>query len=103
MQRVPFARVWQNAGFSRLDGTAVVAGTPDVPAARRVQILTADPPPRHVATTFSRAAGDWSVESIGVIPGGYTAIGYDHTGVHDPVAKTRLIPTPMPPDPAEHP
>ena len=102
MLMVPYARVWQNSGFSRLSGTAMVAGTPDVAVACRVQILTADPPPRHVATAFS-VGGEWSIEGIRIIPGGYTAIGYDHTGVHDPAAKTGLIPTPMPPDPAEHP
>lgn len=106
MFKVPCVRVRQSAGFSKLSGTAVIAGTPDAPAARRVQVLTADLIPIHVATTFSdAAAGEWEVEGLADrrALGGYTAIGYDHPGVHDPVAKTRLIPTPMPPDPAEHP
>lgn len=95
-----------DTGLQRLAGTTAIAGTPDTPAAgRAVQLIRRRRDTSLVSETTSDAAGAWSFDSIqGRNPGdGYTVIAYDPTGTHDPVAKANLIPTPMPPDPAEHP
>jgi hypothetical protein len=99
-------RLRADAGVFRLAGTTAIAGTPDTPApARSVQLLRGRIDPALIRETISDASGAWSFDGIqGRDPGdGYTVIAYDHTGTHDPVAKADLIPSPMPPDPAEHP
>jgi hypothetical protein len=103
---LPAGRVSGDAGLQRLAGTTAIAGTPDIPApARAVQLLRSRRDTTLVSETISDASGAWAFDGIqGREPGdGYTVIAYDHTGTHDPVAKANLIPTPMPPDPAEHP
>jgi hypothetical protein len=98
--------VTSDAGLQRLAGTTAIAGTPDIPApARAVQLLRRRRDTTLVSETISDASGAWAFDGIqGREPGdGYTVIAYDHTGTHDPVAKANLIPSPMPPDPAEHP
>ena len=95
-----------HAGACALGGSTSTAGSPDVPVTGRVvQLLTGGVTPRCIATALSDAAGTWTFARLSHRPdgAGYTVIAYDHTGVHDPVAKANLIPTPMPPDPAEHP
>jgi hypothetical protein len=87
-------------------GTTAISGTPDTPVAgRAVQLLRRRRDTTLVSETISDATGAWSFDGIqGRAAGdGYTVIAYDHTGTHDPVAKADLIPSPMPPDPAEHP
>jgi len=91
-----------DAGGCAISGTTALAGSPDSPTSRRVQLLRSISAPVLVAETWSDAAGAWAFDGLAARPG-YTVIAYDHTGVHDPVAKANLIPTPMPPDPAEHP
>ncbi|MCK0508463.1 hypothetical protein [Aromatoleum anaerobium] len=92
-------------GLNRLRGTTSIAGSPNIPTSRRVQLLRSVNVPVLVAKTWSDAAGAWAFD--GIAPrqngAGYTVISYDHTGVHAPAAAASLIPTPTPPDPAEHP
>lgn len=96
-----------DAGCSVLTGTVTVAASPiDVPAAgARVQLLRSIAEPMLVREVWSDAAGAYAFEGLLHRPaaGAYTVIGYDSTGAYDPVAKANLVPTPMPPDPAEHP
>lgn len=99
-------RATPDRGLQALAGTVAIGGTPDTPVVGRlVQLLRARRDTKTVRTTRSETGGAWAFDGIqGRSPGdGYTVIAYDHTGTHDPVAKANLIPTPMPPDPAEHP
>lgn len=104
MLPVSVVRLSRFAGYSAIDGSTVVAGTPDAPVSRRVQVLQSTREPVLVADTWSASDGSYRIDGIAYRPpgDGYTVIAYDHTGVHDPVAKGNLVPTPMPPDPAEH-
>ena len=101
----PQVRTFFGIGNSAMHGSTLVAGTPDAPVSRRVQlwsgILLA---PRLIVTQYSDAEGLYTFTRLGrsLTSDGYTVIAYDHTGVHDPVAKTNLVPSPMPPDPTEH-
>lgn len=85
----------------RLSGTAKVAGAPDSPVRRRVQIVAAVsnahghvfPSASAVATwTWADEDGNWEVRNLDPSLK-YHAIAYDHTGVHDPVIKLNLVPT----------
>ena len=94
-----------DSGVSQLEGTTVIAGASDTPApGQRVQLLRTIMDTTAVGRTRSDEAAQWLVEGIRARRQGEgcTVIAYDHTGVHDPVAKADLIPSPMPPDPAEH-
>lgn len=94
-----------DSGLHYVSGTTKIAGAPDQAVTRRAQLLRSVRNPVLVGEVYSDAAGGWIVENIAKRPAGdgYTAIAYDHTGTYDPVAKAGLVPTPMPPDPAEHP
>lgn len=92
-------------GHNSLSGSTAIAGDPDTSApGRSVQLLRSVRLPHFIAGVVSDTAGQYAFEHIRHRPAsdGYTVIAYDHTGVYDPVAKTNLVPSPMPPDPAEH-
>lgn len=83
-----------------LYGTAAIAGAPDAPVRRRVQIIAAGENAhghvfpligQAVTWTWSDAAGNWSVANLDPALQ-YHVIAYDHTGVHDPVIKLNLTP-----------
>lgn len=82
-----------------LTGTTAIAGNPDIPVRRVVQLfrrgLTQDWMSHSsiVASQLSDAAGAWRFDGLDATQL-YHAIAYDHTGVHDPVVKLNLIPTP---------
>lgn len=102
MRAIGYARARPFGGASYLTGTTVVAGAPDSPAPlRRIHVLTTDVWPRLVRAPVSDAGGAWLIEAI-TARWQYTVVAYDDAGVHDPVAKANLVPTPMAPDPAEH-
>ena len=98
------ARFW--GGVNALIGSTAIASNPDAPApGRLVQLLGEVIQPRLLTWRESDVAGQYAFERLRSRTGldGYTVIAYDHTGVHDPVAKANLIPPPKPPAPAEHP
>ena len=83
----------------RLYGTAAIAGDPDTPVRRRVQLFTSAnahgqvfPATQYVDWQWSAADGSWSFSDLDPSRR-YHAIAYDHTGVHDPVLKLNLVPT----------
>ena len=83
----------------RLYGTTAVAGNPDAPVARVVQIAHAPnaagtlfPGAQLVGAVLSNASGAWSLSDLDPTLR-YHAIAYDHTGVHDPVIKMNLVPS----------
>lgn len=83
----------------RLSGTTAIAGAPQVPTARLVQLFEREfstqmffRASKIVAEVISDAAGVWSVEQLDQTKR-YAAIAYDHTGQYDPVIKINLIPT----------
>lgn len=91
------------AGFSYVHGTTLTTGAPDTPApASRVSLYKDGISLSLVRFGVSSEAGEYSLTSLPASRT-YTVIAYDPAGVHDPVAKANLIPSPMPPDPAEHP
>lgn len=93
------------SGLHRLSGTTSIAGSPDVlVAARPVRLLSGWLDTRTLMQTISNAGGAWHFDAIaGRVPGdGYIVLAADPTGTYDPVAKAGLVPSPMPPDPAEH-
>lgn len=84
----------------RLYGTTAIAGTPDAPVRRRVQICEAVSNAHghifpsvgaSVAWTWADDAGNWEVNNLDPALK-YHVIAYDHTGVHDPVIKLNQIP-----------
>ena len=87
--------------IGRLFGTTKIAGTPDAPTRRRVQVVLADsnahglafPAPAESSTwTWAHENGNWEVRNLDPARK-YHAIAYDHTGQYDPVVKMNLIPT----------
>lgn len=82
-------------------GTTRVPGSPDTPISCRVQLLRISHVAQIVDETRSDEGGLWEVGRLSSDLR-YTAIAYDNTGTFDPVCKTNLIPSPMPPDPSEH-
>lgn len=90
-------------GSGYLEGTTKVAGAPDVPVRRRVHLVVQMSPRsdlvfpgRIMRSVWSDpVTGAWRFDYINV-SAKCAAIAYDHTGVNDPVAKTGLMPTPMP-------
>lgn len=82
-----------------LDVDTVVAGLPDQPVPRRVQLFVAAnalgtvfPTATLVATQATDATGRCRFEHLDPAQR-YGVIAYDHTGEHDPVIKTNLIPS----------
>ena len=84
-----------------LSGTTVIAGLPDAPVRRRVQIVEATSNAHglvfptigsHVAWTWASDSGEWSFDRLNP-ERRYHVIAYDHTGQYDPVIKMNLTPT----------
>lgn len=80
-------------------GTTVLAGSPDVPVRRRVQLFECANahgmafPTSVIPVRWQWSAPDGSYRFEGVDPAKtYGVIAYDHTGVHDPVVKLNLVP-----------
>lgn len=89
----------KRAGYLR--GTTAIAGSPDTPVRRRVQVTAATGnahghifPAVSTDTTWVCAdeSGNWEVRNLDPALK-YHVIAYDHTGVHDPVIKMNLVPT----------
>lgn len=84
----------------RMYGTTAIAGMPDAPVRRRVQICAAASNAHGnvfpsvgaaVAWTWADDAGNWEVRNVDPDLK-YHVIAYDHTGVHDPVIRLNLTP-----------
>lgn len=82
-----------------IHGTTVLAGSPDTPVRRRVQLFEAGNalgmafPTASVPVRWQWSAPDGSYRFTGLDPAKtYGVIAYDHTGVHDPVIKLNLVP-----------
>lgn len=80
-------------------GTTVLAGVPDVPVRRRVQLFECASahgmafPVAAIPIRWKWSAADGSYRFEGVDPAKtYGVIAYDHTGLHDPVIKLGLVP-----------
>lgn len=83
----------------RLFGTTMVAGDPDAPVRRRVQLFTAAnahgqvfPQTQYVDWQWSAPDGSWAFFDLDPAQR-YHAIAYDHTGQYDPVIKMNLVPS----------
>lgn len=91
-----------DVGAFRLIGTTIVAGSPDVPLpGATVVLMPSIRYPRVAAIAGSDAVGSWEFSRLR--SQGYAVLALDPTDTYDPVAKAGLVPSPMPPDPAEHP
>lgn len=84
-----------------LFGSTAIAGAPDVPARRRVQVVRKTENAHDhifpsgsifVTWTWADESGNWEVRNLDPALK-YHVIAYDHTGVHDPVIKMNLVPT----------
>lgn len=90
-------------GRGYLEGTTALAGTPDAPVSRRVHLIvqmSSRPelafPGRIMRTVWSDpATGAWRFDYLNTAAK-FAVLAYDHPGVNDPVAKTNLVPTPLP-------
>jgi hypothetical protein len=80
------------AGAGALSGDTVIAGLPDTPVSREVELV-------DLALVPARRR-QWSSEAGAVhfsgLPIGrrYLMVAYDHTGAYDPVAKFVTVPIP---------
>lgn len=90
-----------NLSVARLYGSTKLAGLPDAPIRRRVQIVSAEsnahghvfPSVAFFSTwVWADESGNWEVSGLDPARK-YHAIAYDHTGQYDPVIKMNLIPT----------
>jgi len=96
-----FIRCWKGGRpTATLSGTTKVAGSPDAPVQRLVQLFTganpfglAFPNATMVGWRFSDAGGNWQFSNLDPAQT-YHVIAYDHTGTYDPVVKLNLTPTP---------
>lgn len=80
------------SGKGTLPATVAIAGTPDQPVAREVELIDLALLPER-RTKWSTEAG--AVQFDNLPPGRkYLMVGYDHTGAYDPVAKIVTVPTP---------
>lgn len=93
--------VFFRARTGRLFGTTTIAGAPDAPVRRRIQVVEKTEnahghvfPALGVFVTWAWAdeSGNWEVRNLDPALK-YHVIAYDHTGVHDPVIKLNLTPT----------
>jgi hypothetical protein len=82
-----------------LEGTTVVAGSPDAPVQRLVHLLSTEEfratiPQGCVILDWqwSSTSGAWRFEPLDPAKL-YHVIAYDHTGTYDPVVKLNLTPT----------
>lgn len=83
-----------------LSGSTVIAGDPDSPVRRRVQIVEsvvnahghALPNIGRTTWVWADPAGSWKVTGLDPAKR-YHAIAYDHTGQYDPVIKLNLVPS----------
>lgn len=95
-----FAHAFVPVMSGRLYGSTVVAGSPDSPVRRRVQIIAAAANAHghifpslgaFVTWLWADEAGNWELPGLDPAQQ-YHVIAYDHTGVYDPVIKLNLIP-----------
>lgn len=83
-----------DGGNYRITGTTKVKGTPDVPASRRV-LLCDQLSGRVVRSQWSVAGtGAYAFERIRM--GTFFVASFDHTGVHNAVIASSVIPEAMP-------
>lgn len=82
-------------GALRKTGTLKLAGTPQVPAARRVVLMEMDTL-RVVRGTMSAADGSYAFEKIDQYPAGYLILGIDQTGVYNADVADRITADPYP-------
>lgn len=91
------------SGANRIFGTVSFSGTPDAPAVGALVLLR----------TADLAGGVPALSSQADTAGGFVfdgvastmlslVVAFDPANQYDPVCKNKLIPSPMPPDPAEH-
>lgn len=82
-------------GNLRKVGTLKLAGTPQVPAARRVVLMEMDTL-RVVRGTMSDSNGNYAFEKIDQYPGQYLILGIDQTGVYNADVADRITADPYP-------
>ena len=85
---------WRTGALRKV-GTLKLAGTPQVPAARRVFLLELDTL-RVVRGTMSAADGSYAFEKIDQYPGQYLILGIDQTGVYNADVADRITADPYP-------
>jgi hypothetical protein len=85
---------WRTGSFRKV-GTLKLAGTPQVPAARRVVLMEMDTL-RVVRGTMSDANGNYAFENIDQYPGQYLILGIDQTGVYNADVADRITADPYP-------
>jgi hypothetical protein len=92
-------------GCNQLSGATVVAGTPDLPAPNSELLLFAGfDIPKTIAVGAADASGVWEFAGLASNARGYGVLAKQaRGGAYDPVMKASQIPSPMPPDPSEHP
>ena len=83
------------SGNLRKVGTLKLAGTPQVPAQRRVVLMEMDTL-RVVRGTMSAADGSYAFEKIDQYPGQYLILGIDQTGVYNADVADRITADPYP-------
>jgi hypothetical protein len=88
------ALTWRTGSLRKV-GTLRLAGTPQVPAARRVVLMELDTL-RVVRGTMSDAAGNYAFEKIDQYPGQYLILGIDQTGVYNADVADRITADPYP-------
>lgn len=88
------ALLWRTGALRKV-GTLKLAGTPQVPAARRVVLLEMDTL-RVVRGTMSDASGNYAFEKIDQYPGQYLILGIDQTGVYNADVADRITADPYP-------
>lgn len=104
--RRKYLLIQSHTGINRIYGTVAFAGSPDIPTPGSLVVLSVGRFYVPRSSTTSDEAGAYTFEGLR----GWThpeekfsVMAYDPTGQYDPVAKAGLIPSPMPPDPLEHP
>lgn len=85
---------WRTGSLRKV-GTLKLAGTPQVPASRRVVLMEMDTL-RVVRGTMSDANGNYAFEKIDQYPGQYLILGIDQTGVYNADIADRLTADPYP-------
>ena len=85
---------WRTGSLRKV-GTLKLAGTPQVPAQRRVVLMEMDTL-RVVRSTMSGANGNYAFEKIDQYPGQYLILGIDQTGVYNADVADRIAADPYP-------
>lgn len=81
----------EDGGACTLADTVKIAGTPDVPVARRVDLFCVASK-RLVRSTWSSPAGNYIFTAIR--PGPWMVIAYDHTGTYNAVIADNITVAP---------